>query len=426
MSEKHVLQKSHAQLVFAVAVSLFVISNTCAADTATTSANAFNPAISLILDGRYSDYKDEYALPGFQTAGEAGLPDKGINLGHTELTASANVDQVFMGYFNAAMALEEGETAVELEEAYLQTLGLGEGVTIKGGRFFSAMGYLNSVHDHAHDFTDVPLVYAGMFGNHLLDTGMQLRWLAPTDIFLEVGAELTRGDGFPGGASEDSNKGRSVFIKTGDDYSASTSWQAGVSYYTSDFDVREAGGHSHGGASTSTNELLAGDVNVAGIDAVIKWAPNGNPTQRNLKVQFEYFIRNEKGTAAFTEDNQMVSADYDGKQNGYYIQAVYQWRPQWRAGLRYDRLHANNKLTNFDQYADGDSTAGVGEDEFRDESGLGTADDPNRVSAMVDWSPSEFSRLRLQFNRNDNGIDSDNQVYFQYLMSLGAHGAHQF
>ena len=419
--------KNHARVVNTCAISLLLTTSICVADTGTSSANAFNPSISLILDGRYSDYQDEYALPGFQTAGEAGLPDKGIALGHSELTASANVDQVFMGYLNTAIAMEGSETAVELEEAYLQTLGLGEGLTIKGGRFYSGLGYLNSVHDHAHDFTDVPLVYAGLFGNHLLDSGMQLRWLAPTDIYLELGAELLRGDGFPGGANEVSNKGRTLFVKTGDDYSDSISWQAGLSHYSSSFDVREAGGHSHGGGQPAAdNELLDGDVNVTGIDAVIKWAPHGNPTQRNLKIQFEYFVRNEKGVAEFTESDQTVSSDYDGKQTGYYIQAVYQWRPQWRTGLRYDRLHANNKLTNFNPDADGDTTAGVPLDEFLDESGLGAGDDPTRISAMVDWSASEFSRLRLQFNRNDNGIAADNQVYFQYLMSLGAHGAHQF
>lgn len=427
MSKKSLTHKSYMRVISATAISLFVISSNCSADSGTTSANAFNPAISLILDGRYSDYENEYALPGFQTAGEAGLPDKGFSLGHSELTASANVDQLFMGYFNMAMAFEGGETAVELEEAYLQTLGLGEGITIKGGRFFSGLGYLNSVHDHAHDFTDVPLVYAGMFGNHLLDSGMQLRWLAPTDIYMELGAELLRGDEFPGGVNEVSNKGRTVFIKTGDDYSSSISWQAGASYYSSSFDARDAGGHSHGGGEPAAdNELLDGDVNVAGVDAVIKWAPNGNATQRNFKLQFEYFVRNEKGLAAFTESDETVSSDYDGKQSGYYIQAVYQWRPQWRAGLRYDHLHADNKLTNFNPDADGNTMAGVPPDEFEEESGLGAGDDPSRISAMVDWSPSEFSRLRLQVNRNDNGIDTDNQIYFQYLMSLGAHGAHQF
>lgn len=46
---------------------------------------------------------------------------------------------------------------------------------------------------------------------------------------------------------------------------------------------------------------------------------------------------------------------------------------------------------------------------------------------MVDWSPSEFSRLRLQLARDKSRSgEADNQLWLQYIMSLGAHGAHKF
>jgi hypothetical protein len=51
---------------------------------------------------------------------------------------------------------------------------------------------------------------------------------------------------------------------------------------------------------------------------------------------------------------------------------------------------------------------------------------PSRVSAMTDFSNSEFSRLRLQVSRDDSGPSTDDQVVLQYIMSLGAHGAHRF
>jgi hypothetical protein len=46
---------------------------------------------------------------------------------------------------------------------------------------------------------------------------------------------------------------------------------------------------------------------------------------------------------------------------------------------------------------------------------------------MVDFSPSEFSRVRLQFARDraHEGFE-DNQLFLQYQTSLGAHGAHSF
>jgi len=52
--------------------------------------------------------------------------------------------------------------------------------------------------------------------------------------------------------------------------------------------------------------------------------------------------------------------------------------------------------------------------------------DPYRWSLMADWSPSEFSRLRLQYNHDKSGTSVDNQWTLQYIMSLGSHGAHEF
>jgi hypothetical protein len=52
--------------------------------------------------------------------------------------------------------------------------------------------------------------------------------------------------------------------------------------------------------------------------------------------------------------------------------------------------------------------------------------DPTRYSVMVDFSHSEFSRVRLQYNRDNSGLTPENEVYLQYIMSLGAHGAHRF
>ena len=52
---------------------------------------------------------------------------------------------------------------------------------------------------------------------------------------------------------------------------------------------------------------------------------------------------------------------------------------------------------------------------------------PSRNTLMVDWSPSEYSRLRLQLAQDKTRPEAtDNQLWLQYVMSLGAHGAHKF
>jgi hypothetical protein len=393
------------------------------ATTEKISSNEFNPAISLILDGRYTDIDtSELELPGFQLGGEAGLPENGFATGHNELLISANIDDQFYGAMTSAIVYEENETAIELEEAYIETLSLGSGFTIKGGRFFSGIGYLNSIHDHAHDFADRPLVYDALFGGHLTDSGLQARWVAPIDHYLSFGTEVTSGSTFPGGENEDGNNGLAFFMKTGGDMSVSSSWQLGASYYQSKFDVREAGEHHHGGGTTEIdNELLDGEVDVAGIDFVYKWAPKGNSKQTNFKLQVEYFVKNEQGAAEFTEDTNTAEADYDGEQTGFYIQGVYQFMPAWRVGLRYDQLSADNTTTNF-------VNGGINEDEFLEESGLGVeGDDPTKSSLMIDYIPTHFSCIRLQYSQLDNGHEEKNDmIVLQYTMSLGSHGAHSF
>jgi hypothetical protein len=157
------------------------------------------------------------------------------------------------------------------------------------------------------------------------------------------------------------------------------------------------------------------------VDFVYKWAPDGNSSERNFKFQAEFFDREEKGEAEFTEGTNSAEANYDGEQDGFYASAVYQFMPKWRAGVQYSEVSADNTITNF-------VNNGVDEDEFGEESGLGPADhDPSELSLMVDYSNSEFSRLRFQVSQMELQKGVDENVYtVQYIMSLGAHGAHRF
>jgi hypothetical protein len=45
---------------------------------------------------------------------------------------------------------------------------------------------------------------------------------------------------------------------------------------------------------------------------------------------------------------------------------------------------------------------------------------------MLAWQPSEFSRIRAQYNRDESTADTDNQFFVQYTMVMGAHGAHTY
>ena len=392
-------------LLAAIYLMLFIAASQ-AAQAAGLGANQFNPAMSLILDGKFADYQldpEEYHLPGFAPGPEAHPAEAGLSVQHTELVFSANVDDLFTGNVTAAIASHEGATEVEMEEAFVETLGLGNGLTVKAGRFLSGLGYLNSQHAHAWDFADAPLAYRALFGNQLGDDGVQLRWVAPTDIYLQLGVELLRGDGFPGGGVEHGRDARTLFVKLGGDVGESHSWQLGLSRWAAD-----VGGRVTVEEATGDETTFTGTSAVNAVDLVWKWAPQGNVRERNFKLQLEYLQRDEDGDVTHTAGQ----TSYRGKQHGGYVQGVYQFHPQWRAGVRYDRLGSDNTGSDAAVLA----AANLADADYA----------PKRTSLMVDYSRSEFSRLRLQLNRDESTGDADRQIYLQYVMSLGAHGAHSF
>lgn len=359
---------------------------------APASASAFNPAIGVVLDGRFGGFSRNpsgYRIPGFQLGEEASPGQRGFALGETELNFSASVDQWL--YANLTVAVESDGT-VGVEEAFVQSTALPYGFTAKAGRFFSGIGYLNEQHAHTWDFADQALPYRAFLNNQLSNDGAQLRWLAPTPFFLEFGAEAARGDSFPGGGAAKTAGVYTAFAHVGDDFNESTSWRAGVSHVRSKAEDRVT--------NDSTN-TFRGRSNLTVLDAVLKWAPNGNPADTNVKLQGEYMFRNEQG--------QFNTLDYDGKAQGWYLQGVYQFAPKWQFALRHDELTANNS---------GAGVAGTVLETF--------GDTARRSSAALTFLTSEFGRFRAQYNYDQAGPTTDHQVFLQYTITLGAHGAHAY
>ena len=385
---------------------------------AARAATAFNPAISMILGGSYTDTSRDprdWRVGGFMpSGGEVGPGERSFNLGESELTLSANVDPYFSATLTAAIT---GEDEIEVEEAFVRTLALPAGFTAKAGRFFSGFGYLNEVHAHAWDFADQPLVYQAFFGRQMAQDGLQVKWLAPTDLFMEFGAEAGNGAAFPGThRNRNGLSATALFGHVGGDLGVTTSWRAGVSW----LDQRAADR-----AYEDSNELgvpvidaFTGQSRTWVVDAVLKWAPNGDATRRQLKLQGEYMRRGDDGELAYDVDGPGLAGRFRDRQSGWYLQAVYQFRPRWRVGARYDALDSG--APDIALVADGTLPAGA----FP----LLQPADPDRVSLMLDWIPSEFTRLRAQYAWDDARADGrrDRQLRLQYLFGIGAHGAHKY
>ena len=386
------------------------------------SESAFNPAISAILNGIYGNLQRDpgtYRLSGFvPPIGEVAPPQRGLSLGESELALSANVDHLFRGTLVASIS--SASDGVEVEEGYIETLALSRGFTVKAGRFFSGVGYQNQLHAHAWDFTDAPLAMKAFLGNQLAEDGVQVKWVAPlTALYVDLGVEVGRGRAFPGTDRNKNGFGSSnLFGHVGGDIGDSTSWQTGLSYYSTSPQNRAYTDMDSTG--TSVDNSFSGTSKLWALSGVVKWAPEGNATSRSLKLQGEYFQRKEDGTLSYDTagaSQGAMSGGYSSRQSGWYAQAVYQFLPQWRAGYRFDQLNA------------GTTTLGL-----VDSGALTAADfpvlspyNPKRHSAMVDWNPSEFSRIRLQVARDYARMgEPDNQIFLQYIVSLGAHGAHKF
>lgn len=388
----------------AALLGVYAASST-ANESSPTASPAIKPEIAFTLQAQYID-KDagERHISGFLPVGHAhGCEPEKLCLDHSELGLAVNLSPTV----RASTSLVYVDKDIEVEELWLQKVGLGQGFSLKGGRFLSGIGYSNDRHPHEWDFIDASLATQVLSGAHLIHDGLQVKWLAPTDTFVELGGEVAA-------KSDNSPKAWALFAHTGGDIGVSQSWRAGLSYLSAK--PRDREGHMDDNTEVEAETLFSGKARTWVADVVWKWAPDGNPKARNLKLQAEYFRRTEDGTLT-CEDNSAdggACADNVGdlrtEQSGWYAQAVYQFMPQWRVGARYDRLDSGT--LDFD-----DTVLPIELEGYR----------PTRWSLMLDYSPSEMSRLRLQFNRDKSMHGSpDNQVSLQYVHSFGAHGAHKF
>ena len=145
------------------------------------------------------------------------------------------------------------------------------------------------------------------------------------------------------------------------------------------------------------------------VDFKYNFAPTANSKQKELTFQAEYFYREEDGIYNDT-DASTGDVTVDNHSSGWYAQTVYRFKPKWRVGLRYSEMQTSDVPVGL-------NSSVLNANGF----------DPVSYTAMVDWSNSEFSRVRLQYNENElsNG-NEDNQFMFQYIVSFGAHTAHKY
>lgn len=395
--------------------------------TATKSfdQSSFVPDISLILDTSIVERNlDDETYSGLATPGftHAAAHDhdghnhamineqEGFNLNYAELAIQSSVDP----YFDLSAIFHLTESSFEIEEAFVKTRDLPYHLSLKLGKFRSAFGYHNDRHNHAYDFAEFPLIYDLLFKYHgLSEKGVQLQYVLPLSWYMMAGIELLRGE-------NELSFGTEGFIDVED----ASQPNLIVGYVKSAFDIGSVGtmltGISIASGESRLNHLedeenphaFSSDTDIYGIDITYKHFLSAS---RGVSIIGEYLYREMDGTQYVPnalQDGWSSSAPMEKKQGGYYTQVIYQHSQNWRGGVRYSAIVQNDISVNGIQQQ--------------------KPEDMDVTSLMVEYIPSEFSRIRLQYNHSTALYDEEDvrhnvdEFILQFNYVIGAHGAHIF
>ncbi len=358
---------------------------------------------------------------------------RGFTVQGAELNLQGAIDPYFRGNANIAFTLDSaGETGVELEEAWLETVSLPWNLQVRAGQILTDFGRINTQHPHSWAFVDVPLVNGRFFGEDgLRNPGARVSWLVPTPFYSELFFEVQNSSGGTGYSFRDDHGGEAFLgrvhdsgrVKNLGDMLFTTRYA--VSFDLNDTQTLLAGasaafGPNGSGAST--------DTQIYGVDLYWKWkSPRAHAGFPFVSFQAEALLRRYQA-GAFSEDLDGSGAFDPGEPDlngdgiidtvpretltdwGFYGQLLWGFKPGWVAGLRGDYV-THSKL--------GDYELVFGPDLERATRW--------RISPNLTWYPSEFSKLRLQYNYDDrDGIGVDHSIWLQFEFLLGAHAAHKF
>ncbi|HEY9839082.1 MAG TPA: hypothetical protein V6D23_01405, partial [Candidatus Obscuribacterales bacterium] len=389
--------------------------------------SSFVPAISLIVDmatGAHSLSNEDFASLldplNLEALGEAeGINlTNGLMLNYAELSLAAPIDP----FLDLLAIFHLHPREFEIEEAYATTRGLPFNLTFKVGKFLSHFGRLNSQHAHFWSFNDPPLVYSSFFGfEGLNEVGARLSWLAPTDFYLDLGLELLQGANSASFGSQGFKVGQNTVaennfphllvatVKTSVDLSDNLVLLGGLSYAqgSSRFGQTQAEGDEQAPAKQTGDgslEHFSGATQIMGADLSLRWFID---SYNELSWQSEFLYR-QLGGESYTADGTGLLAKY---QSGLYSKLLWRIGQQWRTGVRLDLLSQNRSREN----------------------GL-LSSGPEmlpRYTAMVEYDPSEFTRLCLQYSLDQsrflNGTNpAVHGLYLNLNLAMGAHGAHNF
>jgi hypothetical protein len=334
---------------------------------------------------------------------------RGFTIPNAEISLDGAVDPYFKGFANIVYKLDtSGETGVELEEAYFLTTSLRWNLQLKGGQFLTEFGRQNAQHPHAWSFVDQPLVLNRMFGpDGLRSQGARLSWLVPTRWYTEAMVSVLNS---AGGTTSSFRSDESAEIHGGVPVTREVRRlgdllvvpRIAISVDLTDTQTLLFGASAAFGPNNSGPEAR---TQIYGADLYWKWksatAAAGFPF---VSWQTETLFRRYDAAARVSVEDQEPLPGERLNDRGVYSQVLWGIKPRIVAGLRFDLVGGSDAA--FDS-------------ELRARR--------SRLSPNLTWYPTEFSKLRLQYNLdNRKGVGTDHSLWLQFEFILGAHAAHKF
>ena len=377
---------------------------------ATASARSGGTYMNVGFDGLsdfgWSTASDVGALQG----GDHDPAVRGFTVPNAELTLDGAVDPYFKGFVNIVYKQDAaGETGVELEEMFFLTTSLPANLQVKAGQFFTEFGRQNPQHPHSWSFVDQPLVLNRMFGpDGLRGQGVRVSWLPPLSWYTEGMLTVMNSAGgttfsFRSDESSEIHGGRPVprAVDAFHDLLLVPRLASSVDLTPTQtvlFGASAAFGPNNSGSSARTR--------IYGADLYWKWksatAAQGFPF---ASLQSEVLVRRYDAAQRESIEDPLTTLPAERlKDWGAYSQLLWGVRPRLVLGAR-------------GEIADGAAAAFTSTLRSR----------RFRVSPSVTWYPSEFSKVRLQYNYDDRGgLGTDHSLWLQTEFILGAHAAHKF
>ena len=382
---------------------------------------------------------------------------RGFTLQGLALNLSGAVQPYFRANANITLSIDsDGETLVELEEAFGQSISLPGNLELRAGHYLTEFGHHNPTHLHSWAFVDTPLVNGRFLGpDGLRNPGVRLAWVVPTPFHSDflVSVQDSHGEGAASFRSEAHHHGEEeddelpfAFRRAENDRGVENLDDLlFVPRYAISFDGAEShvltlGASAAFGPNSSGQENGGdSDTQIYGVDFTWKWTRPGHDHEHDhahdhehdngypfLTWQTEAMLRKyDVGTFDWAETGEVIDLDTGtpailGEETltdyGFYTQFLYGFTKGWVAGLRFDYLWGDRG--DYERRNLAFNGQRIETDPFRA--------DRWRISPNLTWFPSQFAKVRLQYNYDDRkDLGRDHSVWLQFEFVLGSHGTHQ-